>query len=66
METTKEFNVGDKVTFGCFGYFDVRDTYTIVGKEKTLPMLGDYTYTIEKDGHKQTAYADELELIKEL
>ena len=56
-----EFKVGDKVTFGCYGYFDIQEPYTIVEVKDTLPMLGNHEYVIENDkGHKVTAYADEI------
>lgn len=56
-----EFKVGDKVTFGCYGYFDIQEPYTIVEIKDTLPMLGNYEYVIENNkGHKITAYSDEI------
>ena len=61
MKTTNEFKVGDKVTFGCYGYFDIQVPYTIIEVKDTLPMFGNYLYVIENDkGHKVTAYADEI------
>ena len=61
MKTTNEFKVGDKVTFGCYGYFDIQEPYTIIEIKETLPMFGNYLYVIENDkGHKVTAYADEI------
>jgi len=58
---THEFKVGDKVIFGCYGYFDTKEPYTIVEIKETSPMLGNYEYVIENDkGHKVTAYADEI------
>ena len=59
--TTHKFKVGDKVTFGCDGYFDVQEPYTIVEIKDTLPMLGGKEYVIENNsGHKVTAYSDEI------
>ena len=61
MKTTNEFKVGDKVTIGCYGYFDIQEPYTIIEIKETLPMFGNYLYVIENDkGHKVTAYADEI------
>ena len=61
MKTTNEFKVDDKVTFGCYGYFDIQEPYTIIEIKETLPMFGNYLYVIENDkGHKVTAYADEI------
>ena len=61
MKQMHKFNVGDKVTFGCYGYFDIQVPYTIVEIKDTLPMLGNHEYVIEDDkGHKVTAYADEI------
>lgn len=58
---TQEFNVGDKVTFGCYGYFDNQVPYTIIEVKDTLLMFGKHEYVIENDkGHKVTAYADEV------
>ena len=58
---TQEFKVGDKVIFGCYGYFDNQDPYTIIEVKDTSLMLGKHEYVIENDkGHKVTAYADEL------
>ena len=58
---THKLNVGDKVTFGCYGYFDIQVPYTIIEVKDTLPMFGNYEYVIEDDnGHKITAYSDEI------
>ena len=58
---THKFKVGDKVTFGCYGYFDIQVPYTIIEVKDTLPMFGNYEYVIEDDnGHKITAYSDEI------
>ena len=58
---THKLNVGDKVTFGCYGYFDIQVPYTIIEVKDTLPMFGNYEYVIEDvNGHKITAYSDEI------
>ena len=56
-----DFKVGDKVTFGCYGYHDIEEPYTIVEIKETLPMLGRYEYIIENSkGNRLLAYIDEI------
>lgn len=56
-----DFKVGDKVTFGCYGYFDIEDVYTIVEIKETEPFLGYYKYVLETDDkHRVEAYCDEI------
>ena len=64
MKPTQELHIGDKVTFGCYGYFDVQEPYTIVEIKDTLPIFGNNEYVLENErGHKVTAYADEIQKI---
>ena len=61
MKQVHKFKIGDKVTFGCYGYFDIREPYTIVGINNTIPILGNKEYVLENESkHRITAYADEI------
>ena len=62
METTDKLKVGDKVKFGCYGYFDIDEPYIITEIKKGPLFLGGVQYELEnKYGRKVTAYADEVE-----
>ena len=55
------FKVGDKVTFGCYGYFDEQEPYTIIEVQDTLPFLGNKEYVLKNNkGRVVTAYSDEI------
>lgn len=55
------YKVGDKVKFGCYGYFDVEEPYTIEEIRESPLYLGGWQYLLKSDrGHSVTAFSDEI------
>lgn len=62
MSKYKEYQIGDKVRFGAYGYNDEEKVYEIVGKSSKLSYMFGIEYEIKNPdtGHTFHAYGDEL------
>lgn len=56
-----KYKVGDKVKFGCYGYFDIEEPFTIEEIRESPMFLGGYQYLlVDGNGHHATAFPDEI------
>lgn len=60
--TESTYKVGDKVKFGCYGYFDIEEPYTIKEVRESPLFLGGWQYLLEDNsGHTSIAFIDEIQ-----
>ena len=54
--------VGDRVTFGAYGYFDEEAVYTVVDVKRGM-FCKEYVLENPSTGHTFTAFEDEVHLV---